>query len=194
MSKIHQQKNYCTKKKFNIKFKINLNEKLRWLQKPVLRNNFCNLGKFQINHPTSIKAVEPDLFVYSDYSGDGFSFVVFDDKGDVKRNFDGPRKLGKVKCVDVYKNKLCLAQEKEILCISYFNTTQEKCLAFLPEMKRLCHMAAVSDNILICSDYEGKVYQYNADDETTEMVLQGLRWPTYISVDYTPQGTRYLLT
>ena len=181
--------------KFNIKFKINLNEKLKWLQKPVLRNNFCNLGKFQINRPTSIKAVGPDLLVYSDYSDDCLiSFVVFDDKGDIKRSFDGPRKLGRVKCVDVYKNKLYLAQEKEILCISNFNTTQEKCLAFLPKMKSLCHMAAVSDNILICSDYEGKVYQYNTDDETTEMVLQGLRWPTYICVGHTPQGTRYLLT
>ena len=181
--------------KFNIKFKINLNEKLKWLQKPVLRNNFCNLGRFQINLPTSIKAVEPDLLVYSDYSEDRLiSFVVFDDKGDVKRCFEGQKEHGDVKCVDVYKNKLFLAQEKEILCFSNFNTTQEKCLAFLPKMKSLSHMAAVSENILICSDYEGKVYQCNTEDDSTEMVLQELRNTTNISVGHTPQGTRYILT
>ena len=38
------------------------------------------------------------------------------------------------------------------------------------------------------------VYEYNTEDDTTKMVLQGLRLPMYISVDHTPQGTRYILT
>ena len=179
--------------KLNIKFKMNLIEEIKWLQKPELENNFCNLGNIQINCPTSIKAVGPDLFVYSDLNTT--SFVVFDNKGDVKRCFEGQKEHGDVKCVDVYKNKLYLAQEKQIMCISNFNTTQEKILAFLPKMDCLYRMAVANYNILLCIDYyEGKVYKYNTEDDTTKIVLEGLRKPSYIRVDHTPQGTRYILT
>ena len=51
------------------------------------------------------------------------------------------------------------------------------------------------ENIIICTDKEeSKVYEYNIKDDTTKMVLQGLINPSYISVDYTPDGTVYILT
>ena len=56
-------------------------------------------------------------------------------------------------------------------------------------------MAAANDAILICTDSdEGRVYEYNTKDDTTKMVVQGLKRPSFISVDHTPLSTRYILT
>ena len=179
--------------KMKIQFKINLNEELKWLEKPVLESNYDILGNFQVKLSTSIKPVEPELFLHSDY--DTSRFVVFDNKGTVIRRFKALKEHGSVTCVDVYKNCLYLAQEKQIKCVSNFNTTQERSFTYMPKMNSLSKLKIVNDNILICTDLrEGKVYKYNAEDDTTKMVLQGLRFPTYISVDYTPQCTKYILT
>ena len=180
-------------KKLNIKFKMNLTEEIKWPEKPELQNNFCSLRNIQIYCPTRIKAVGTDLFVYSDnYTR---RFVVFDNKGAVIRSFEGLKEHGDVKCVGVHKNKLYLAQEKQIKCVSNFNTTQERSFTFMPKMKSLFKMAVVNDNILIYTDWgDTKVYEYNIEDNITKIVLQGLRNPTYISVEHTPLGTRYLLS
>ena len=177
---------------FNISSEMDLNKELNWLEEPVWEKTFGNLGNFQIKRPTSIKALGSDLFVFSD--NDTNRFVVFENKGAVIRSFEGLKEYGSVKCVDVYHNQLYLAQEKQIKCVSNFNTRQERSFTVMPKMNSLSKLTIVHDNILICTDYgEGKVYEYNIEDDTTKMVLQGLRRPTYISVDHTPQGTRYIL-
>ena len=174
-------------------FRRILNRELKWLAKPVLKTNFADDGNFPVKYPTSIKALEPDLFVYSD--GLTNRFVAFDNKGAVKRSFKGQKEYGEVKCVDVYKNQLYLAQEKQITYIANFDTQKETIVTFMPEIESLYRMAVVNDKILICTSYkEGKVYEYNTEDGTTERVLKGLRNPSYISVDHTPQGTCYILT
>ena len=161
--------------------------------KPFLQKVISNLGEFEILNPTSIKAVGPDLVVYSDVGTS--RFVVFDNKGIVKRSIEGLEEHGKVKCVDVYKNQLYLAQEKQILCITNFNKTTETELVFVPKMENITQMAVKTDNILVCTARsKGRVYEYNTEDDSTRMVLQGLKRPTYISVGHTPQGTRFILT
>ena len=56
-------------------------------------------------------------------------------------------------------------------------------------------MAVVNNNIIVCTEFhEGRVYEYNSKADTTKMVLQDLRHPSYISVDHTPQGPRYILS
>ena len=149
--------------------------------------------KNKIKHPTSIKIIEPDLLIYSDY--DTSRFAVFDNKRAVIRNFEGLKEYGSAKCVDVYNSNLYLAQEKQIICIENFNTRKETKLIFVPDINKIFKMVVSNDNILICTDFdEGRVYMYNTEDDTTNMVLQGLGHPSYISVDLTPQGTRYILT
>ena len=173
--------------------KLILNKNVEWLPKPLLQTEFSNLGEFKIKNPTSIKTLDSNLFVCSDNNTN--RFVVFDNKGRIIRNFEGLKEYGSVTCVDVYKNNLYLAQEKQIIRITNFNTRNETKLIFLPKIYKLCRMAAANHNILICTDYdEGKVYEYNTEDDTTKMVLQGLRHPSYISVGHTTQGTRYILT
>ena len=173
--------------------KLILNKNVEWLTKPLLQTKFSTLGEFKIENPTSIKAIDSSLFVCSDINTN--RFVVFDNKGTVIRSFEGLKEHGKVNCVDVYKNNLYLAQEKQIICITNFNTRNETKFIFLPKIYKLHGMAVVNDNILICTDYdEGRVYEYNTEDDTTKKVLQGLEDPTYISVDHTPQGSRYILT
>ena len=168
-------------------------EELKWLENPFVKNTFSNLGNFQIQFPSSIKSVDSDMLIYSDLKTS--RYVLFDKSGTVKRSFQGMEEHGKVKCVGVYKNHLYLAQEKKIMCVSDFNTTQERSFTFIPKINRLYRMAVVNNNLLICTDYnEGEVYEYNTEDDTTKMVLEGLRRPSYISVDHTPQGTRYILS
>ena len=174
-------------------FRRILSRELKWLAKPVMKTNFADVGNFPVKYPSSIKALGRDLFVYSD--GLTNRFVVFDSEGTVIRSFEGLMKHGHVRCVDVYNNQLYLAQEKQILCISNFNTTQEESTAFLPKVYCLYRMAVANDNILICTSYkEGTVYEYNTEDNTTNPVLKNLVNPAYITVDHTPQGTRYILS
>ena len=174
-------------------FRRILNRELKWLAKPVQKTNFADVGNLSVKFPTSIKSLEPDLFVYSD--GLTNRFVVFDKKGTVKRSFEGLKEHGEVRCVDVYKNQLYLAHEKQIIRISNFDTQIETQVTFVPNIESLCSMAVANDEILVCTDYnKGEVYEYNTEDDTTQMALEGLRKPTYVSVDHTPQGTRYILT
>ena len=169
------------------------NEDVDWITKPIFKTEFRNLGEFKIEDPTNIKTIDSDLFIYSDYNTS--RFLVFDNKGTVIRRFEGLKKNGRVTCVDVYKNNLYLTQQKQIMCITNFNTRKETKLIFLPKVKKINGMAVANDNILICTDYdEGQVYEYNTEDDTTKMVLQRLRRPSYISVDHTPLSTRYILT
>ena len=141
---------------------------------PFLQKVISNLGEFKILNPTSIKALGPDLVVYSDVGTS--RFVVFDNKGIVKRSMKGLEEHGKVKCVDVYKNRLYLAQEKQILCITNFNKTTETELVFVPKMNNITQMAVKTDNILVCTARsEGRVYEYNTEDDSTRMVILTLQ-------------------
>ena len=164
----------------------------QWLEKPILEET-VNLGNVRINQATSIKALESDSFVYS--NGLTNRFVVFDSEGPVIRSFEGQEEHGEVKCVDVYKNQLYLAQEKQIICISNFDTEMETKVTFMPNVESLCRMAVGNDKMLICTDWEeDKVHEYNTEDNTTKTVLRKIRRPTYISVDHTSEGIRYILT
>ena len=120
---------------------------------------------------------------------------MFDSEGSVIRSFEGQEEHGEMKCVDVYKNQLYLAQEKQITCISNFDTEMETKVTFMPNVESLCRMAVGNDKMLICTDEEeDKVHEYNTEVNTTKTVLRKIRRPTYISVDHTLEGTRYILT
>ena len=171
--------------------KLMLNENIEWLAKPLQQTEFTYLGKLKIKNPTSIKRIHSDLLVYSDNSTK--RTVVFDNKGAVKNNFEQTR-LG-LKCVDVYNNHLHLAHEKQLTLFTNVNTRKRSWFEFFPKINEICKILVKNNNTVICTDYdEGKVYEYNTKDRTTKMVLQGLQFPTYISVDHTLDGTRYILT
>ena len=166
--------------------------KYQWLEKPE-PEKIVNLGNVRIEQATSMKTLEPDLLVYSDCKTN--RFVVFNNKGTVIRSIEGQEEHGEVRCIDVYKNQLYLAQEKQITCIANFDTEKETKVTFMPEMESLCRMAVSNDKMLICTDWEGdKVHEFNTEDNTTKTVLKKVRRPTYISVDHTLEGTRYILT
>ena len=119
------------------------------------------------------------------------TFVLFNKDGVVQRSIQEHQN---VRCIDVYENSLYLALEEQIIRIDDFNTWAETKFTFTPKIK-IYNMAVVNNNIIVCTEFhEGRVYEYNSEDNTTKMVLQGLRRPSYISVDHTPQGTRYILT
>ena len=166
-----------------------LPEEVEWLVTPLLKTDL----EFKIEYPNSIKAIGSDLAVYSDYGTS--KFVVFDNTGTQKRSFEGVKEYGQVRGIGVFKNYLYLAQEKMILCIINFNTSNETRLKFVPRLSKIFKIAVANENTLICTDKEeGEVYEYNTEDDTTKMVLQGLEHPMFISVDHTPHGTRYILT
>ena len=178
--------------KLGIKINDDLKETTEWLRRPVKEAVYDKFGRYQISFPTSIKVIDKDLYVYSDYSTR--KFVVFDDKGEV-RSFKGHKEHGEVKCVDIYNNCLYLVQGKRIMYVANFNTRTEKTLFFKPNINNICKIAVASANVLYCTDIElGQVYEYNTEDDATKTVLEGLKRPSYISVDHTPQGTRCILS
>ena len=170
-----------------------LTEEVEWLVTPFLKTDLDSIAEFKIEYPNSIKAIGSNLAVYSDFGTS--KIVVFDNTGTQKRSFEGVKEYGQVRGVGVFKNYLYLAQEKMILCIINFNTSNETRLKFVPRLSKIFKIAVANENSIICTDKEeGKVYEYNTEDDTTKTVLQGLRHPSNISVDHTPDGTRYILT
>ena len=99
--------------------------------------------------------------------------------------------------MDVYKKHLYLVQDQLIrsTCVHNFNTGTESKLRFKPKLNKISRLAFAKGNILLCTDFEaGEVYEYNTENDTTIMVPEGLEEPSYISVNHTLEGTRYILS
>ena len=147
--------------------KSNSYEEFQWLSEAKLEKTFDKLavGDFNIIHPTSIKVIEPDLLIYSDM--DTNTFVLFNKDGVVQRSIQEHQN---VRCIDVYENSLYLALEEQIIRIDDFNTWAETEFTFTPKIK-IYNMAVVNNNIIVCTEFhEGRVYEYNSEDDTTKMV------------------------
>ena len=92
--------------------------------------------------------------------------------------------------VAVYDKNIYMLQSKTITKI-----TQEKSFIYNPDVKSMIQMLVKDDfNIFITQYSTGSIFMYNTYEDTTEVVIRGLNKPTYMSLAYTPEGYRYLVT
>ena len=99
-----------------------------------------------------------------------------------------------VRGLSVHANRIYIVQQKAITVISHKHG--EKTLVYEPDIPNIDKIIVIDKSTIIISDYKfpGKVYKYNIESNQTEAVLRDLNEPFYMSVMYTLQGPRYILT
>ena len=107
-----------------------------------------------------------------------------------------PNMIGEgVHGVSVYDNMIYIVHEKTITAVSQKHG--ENALFYSPDVPSISKILVIDKDTIYISDGgnpRGKVYKYNTMKNQTEVVLEELRGPTYMSLMFTIQGPRYILT
>ena len=97
--------------------------------------------------------------------------------------------------VNVYDNKLYIVQEKGITVIHTRTNTNDMNMFYELQLHEDSKICVIDDsNILFTSPVEGSVYLYNIKDNTREVVVNNLKYPTYLDTSVTGEGRVYLVT
>ena len=97
--------------------------------------------------------------------------------------------------VNVYNNKIYIVQEKGITAMHTGTNCKDKNMFYQLQLHEESKICVVGDsNILFTSPEEGSVYFYNIKDNTREVMLNNLKYPTYLSTSLTAEGRVYLVT
>ena len=166
-------------------------EETKWLPKAELITELTERGRFKLQYPTSIRVFKDNSIIYSDNIVDIFTTV--DSGGNVETTFS--THTDSVRAVDVYNNKIYLAQSKQIYCINEYNTPDESWTRYKPEIEDISKIAVVNDSLILCTEhFAGKLFGYNQKDNITKLLLVDLNKPSYINVARTQSGSRFILS
>ena len=101
----------------------------------------------------------------------------------------------KVTGVNVHNNKIYIVQEKGITVIHTRTNSIEKNMFYQLQLHEESKICVIDDsNILFTSPKEGTVYFYNIKDGTREVMVNNLKYPTYLSTSVIGEGRVYLVT
>ena len=120
--------------------------------------------------------------------------VRIDEQGQVVRKYMGEKQGGQVVGVNAFEHKIYIAQERGITVLAEqdANDKHEFYQLQLHEASKIC----VVDNANILFSYPptGSVNVYNTDLDVTQVILEGLNYPTYITTAITKSGRVFLIT
>ena len=120
--------------------------------------------------------------------------IRLNERGEVVARYYPERKGERVNGVSVYDNRIYLAQDNAITLISQKHG--DDTIIYKPEVPKVNKILVADKSTLYISDFNnpGKVYKYNTESNQTEVVVKDLDGPYYMSVMYTLQGPRYIVT
>ena len=115
-------------------------------------------------------------------------------RGGVVARYYSKTKREEVTGVSVYDNRIYIVQKSTITVIS--QNHQEDTVVYKPDVPKIEKILVVDKSTVYISDFNnpGKVYKYNTESNQTEVVVEDLKNPSYMSVMYTLEGPRYILT
>ena len=118
-----------------------------------------------------------------------------DRKGNILEEFQLEQEFGPVKDVEIHGNSLYIAQEKCIKEIVDVAQDTRKVRKFIIEMGKISKICVVSHTQILYTDfYKGKIYQYNPMEQTVHMVLQGLKYPSYVNTITNESRIKYIVS
>ena len=121
--------------------------------------------------------------------------VRLNEKGKLIARYYPEKENDKVIGVSVYKNKIYIVQEKGITVIPTRTNSKDKNMFYQLQLHKDSKICVIDDsNILFTSPEEGSVYLYNTKDNTRKVILNNLKYPTYLSTSVTGEGHVYLVT
>ena len=97
--------------------------------------------------------------------------------------------------VNVYNNKIYIVQEKGITVIHTRTNGKDKNMFYQLQLHEESNICVIDEsNILFTSPTEGSIYLYNIKDQTRAVMVNNLKYPTYLSTSVISEGRVYLVT
>ena len=121
--------------------------------------------------------------------------VRFNEKGKLIAKYYPEIEADQVIGVNVFNNKIYIVQEKGITVIHTRTNGKDKNMFYQLQLHKDSKICVIDDsNMLFTSPVEGSVYLYNIKDNTTEVMVNNLNYPTYLSTSRIGEGRVYLVT
>ena len=121
--------------------------------------------------------------------------VRINEKGKLIARYYPEKENDKVIGVTVYNYKIYIVQEKGITVIPTRTNSKDKNMFYQLQLHEESKICFIDDsNILFTSPEEGSVYFYNIEDDTRDVMVNNLKYPTYLSTCVTGEGRVYLVT
>ena len=121
--------------------------------------------------------------------------VRLNEKGKLIARYYPEKENDKVIGVNVYNNKIYIIQEKGITVIHTRTNSKDKNMFYQLQLHEDSKICVIDDsNILFTSPVEGSVYLYNIKDDTRDVMVNNLNYPTYLSTCVIGEGRVYLVT
>ena len=118
-----------------------------------------------------------------------------DRKGSILEEFQMEQDFEDLEDVKIHGNSLYIAQDKGIIQILDFNQDERHVIKHKIELGEIMKICVVCDTEILYSDYDqGKVYQFNPLESSTQVVLDRLHKPGYIHTFNNETGTKYIVS
>ena len=120
--------------------------------------------------------------------------IRLNERGEVVARYYPEMKGKGVKGVSVYDSRIYIVQSKAITVIP--QRYGEYNVLYKPDVARINKILVVDKSTIFISDWynPGNVYKYNTERKQTTVVVKDPSGPYYMSVMYTLQGPRYIVT
>ena len=121
--------------------------------------------------------------------------IRIDEQGQVVSKYMAEEQGGEVIGVNVFDNQICIVQMRGITVLKPEEDGNDKNIFYqlqLHEESKIC--VVDHTNILFSDPPKGSIKLYNTDLDVTEVLLEGLKYPTYISTTLTNNGRMFLIT
>ena len=124
-----------------------------------------------------------------------YHVVRLNEKGKLIARYYPEKETDPVIGVNVFKNKIYIVQEKGIRVIHTRTNGKDMNMFYQLQLHKDSKICVIDDsNILFTSPVEGSVYLYNIKDNTREVMVNNLKYPTYLSTAKISEGRVYLVT
>ena len=119
--------------------------------------------------------------------------VRLNEKGNLIARYYPERENDQVIGVNVFNNKIYIVQEKGIAVIPTRTKSKDMNMFYQLQLHEESKICVIDDsNILFTSPVEGSVYLYNIKDNTRDVMVNNLKYPTYLSTSRIGEGRVYL--
>ena len=120
--------------------------------------------------------------------------VRIDEQGQVVSKYMAEEQGGQVVGVNVFEHKVYIAQERGITVLAEQDANDKHEFYHLQLHKDSKICVVDNTNILFSDPPNGSIHLYNTDLDVTEVLLEELNYPTYITTAITKSGRVFLIT
>ena len=118
-----------------------------------------------------------------------------DKKGNILEEFQVDQDFGDLRDVEIHGNSLYIAYDKGIKQIFDISQGKRKVRKYAIELGKIKKICVVSHTKILYTDFsQGKMYQYNPIEQSTQVVLEGLNHPTYVNAVNNETGIKYIVS